>query len=34
MRRRSRVGGDFGAIIRKDYANYGRTIREARLQMH
>lgn len=27
-------GGDFGAIIRKDYANYGRTIREARLQMH
>ena len=27
-------GIDFGAIIAKDYANYGRTIREARLQMH
>jgi len=27
-------GGDFGAIIRKDYGNYGRTIREAHLQMH
>lgn len=27
-------GGDFGAIIRKDYDNYGRTIREAHLQMH
>jgi tripartite-type tricarboxylate transporter receptor subunit TctC len=26
--------GDFGAIIRKDYDNYGRTIREAHLQMH
>jgi tripartite-type tricarboxylate transporter receptor subunit TctC len=25
-------GADFGTIIRKDYANYGRTIREARLQ--
>jgi tripartite-type tricarboxylate transporter receptor subunit TctC len=27
-------GIDFGAIIGKDYANHGRTIREARLQMH
>jgi tripartite-type tricarboxylate transporter receptor subunit TctC len=27
-------GGDFGAIIRRDYDNYGRTIREAHLQMH
>jgi tripartite-type tricarboxylate transporter receptor subunit TctC len=27
-------GIDFGAIIGKDYAKYGRTIREARLQMH
>jgi tripartite-type tricarboxylate transporter receptor subunit TctC len=27
-------GGDFGTIIRKDYDNYGRTIREAHLQMH
>ena len=27
-------GGDFGAILRKDYGNYGRTIREAHLQMH
>ena len=27
-------GGDSGAIIRKDYGNYGRTIREAHLQMH
>ncbi|MGB8628622.1 MAG: tripartite tricarboxylate transporter substrate binding protein [Xanthobacteraceae bacterium] len=27
-------GSDFGAIIRRDYTNYGRTIREARLQMH
>jgi tripartite-type tricarboxylate transporter receptor subunit TctC len=27
-------GADFGAIIRKDYANYGRTIRETHLQMH
>lgn len=26
-------GGDFGAILRKDYDNYGRTIREAHLQM-
>jgi len=26
-------GGDFGAIIRKDYDNYGRTIRDAHLQM-
>ena len=26
-------GGDFGAIIRKDYANYGHTIHEARLHM-
>jgi tripartite-type tricarboxylate transporter receptor subunit TctC len=26
-------GDDFGAIIRKDYANYGHTIHEARLQM-
>lgn len=27
-------GANFGAIIRKDYENYGRTIREAHLQMH
>jgi tripartite-type tricarboxylate transporter receptor subunit TctC len=27
-------GVDFGAIIRQDYDNYGRTIREAHLQMH
>src|SRR6516165_1476590 len=27
-------GGDFSAIIGKDYANYGRTLREAHLQMH
>jgi tripartite-type tricarboxylate transporter receptor subunit TctC len=27
-------GADFGAIIHKDYDNYGRTIREAHLQMH
>jgi tripartite-type tricarboxylate transporter receptor subunit TctC len=27
-------GADFDAIIRKDYDNYGRTIREAHLQMH
>jgi tripartite-type tricarboxylate transporter receptor subunit TctC len=27
-------GGDFGAVLRKDYDNYGRTIREAHLQMH
>jgi tripartite-type tricarboxylate transporter receptor subunit TctC len=27
-------GGDFSAMIRKDYDNYGRTIREAHLQMH
>jgi tripartite-type tricarboxylate transporter receptor subunit TctC len=27
-------GADFGAIIRKDYANYGRTMREAHLQTH
>ncbi len=27
-------GADFAAIIRKDYNNYGRTIREAHLQMH
>jgi len=27
-------GTDFGAIIRKDYDNYGRTIRQAHLQMH
>lgn len=27
-------GGDFSAIIRKDYDNYGRVIREAHLQMH
>jgi tripartite-type tricarboxylate transporter receptor subunit TctC len=27
-------GSDFGATIRKDYDNYGRTIREAHLQMH
>lgn len=26
-------GGDFGAIIHKDYDNYGRTIRDAHLQM-
>ncbi len=29
----SQCGGDFGAIIRKDYDNYGRTIRKAHLQM-
>lgn len=28
-----RCGSDFGAILRKDYDNYGRTIREAHLQM-
>jgi tripartite-type tricarboxylate transporter receptor subunit TctC len=27
-------GADFGRIIRHDYDNYGRTIREAHLQMH
>jgi tripartite-type tricarboxylate transporter receptor subunit TctC len=27
-------GGDFSAIIGKDYANYGRTLREAHLQTH
>ena len=27
-------GADFAAIIRNDYDNYGRTIREAHLQMH
>ncbi len=27
-------GADFGAIISKDYENYGRTIRDAHLQMH
>jgi tripartite-type tricarboxylate transporter receptor subunit TctC len=27
-------GGDFAAILRKDYDNYGRTIREAHLHMH
>jgi tripartite-type tricarboxylate transporter receptor subunit TctC len=27
-------GADFGAILRKDYDNYGRTIREAHLHMH
>lgn len=27
-------GADFGAIIHKDYDNYGRTIREAHLEMH
>ena len=27
-------GPGFGAIIRKDYDNYGRTIRDAHLQMH
>ena len=27
-------GADFGKILRKDYDNYGRTIREAHLQMH
>lgn len=27
-------GADFGAIIGKDYTNYGRTIREAHLQTH
>jgi len=30
----TQCGGDFGAIIRKDYDNYGRTIRDAHLQMH
>jgi tripartite-type tricarboxylate transporter receptor subunit TctC len=29
-----RCGADFAAIIRKDYDTYGRTIREAHLQMH
>jgi tripartite-type tricarboxylate transporter receptor subunit TctC len=28
-----RCGGDFGAILHKDYDNYGRTIRESHLQM-
>jgi len=27
-------GADFGAMLRKDYANYGRTLREAHLQTH
>jgi tripartite-type tricarboxylate transporter receptor subunit TctC len=27
-------GADFGAILHKDYDNYGRTIRQANLQMH
>ena len=27
-------GDDFSATIRKDYDNYGRTIREAHLEMH
>ena len=30
----AQCGADFGALIRKDYANYGRTIREAHLQTH
>ena len=32
--RGGQCGADFGAIIRKDYDNYGRTIREAHLQTH
>lgn len=30
----SQCGSNFGALLRKDYDNYGRTIREAHLQMH
>ena len=32
--RGGQCGGDFSAILRKDYDNYGRTIRQAHLQMH